>query len=61
MTLRPGQSRQLVIPVPARAFAHWDTAAGRFVVPDGTYRLYAGTSSANLPLTATVRLTDVRP
>jgi beta-glucosidase len=61
VSLRPGQTRQVVIHVAARAFAHWDTATGTWVVPDGTYRLYAGTSSASLPLSATVRLTGVRP
>jgi beta-glucosidase len=61
VTLRPGQTREVVIPVAARAFAHWDTATGKWVVPDGTYRLYAGTSSADLPLSASVRLSGVRP
>jgi beta-glucosidase len=59
--LRPGQTGRVVIHVAARAFAHWDPATGKWVVPDGTYRLYAGTSSADLPLSATLRLTGVRP
>ena len=61
VNLRPGQTGQVTIHVAARAFAHWDTATGKWVVPDGTYRLYAGTSSADLPLSATLRLTGVRP
>ncbi|WP_030437692.1 beta-glucosidase family protein [Actinoplanes subtropicus] len=61
VNLRPGQTRQVVIHVATRAFAHWDTATGTWVVPDGTYRLYAGASSADLPLSATLHLTGVRP
>ena len=59
--LRPGRTGQVAIHVAERAFAHWDAATHQWVVPDGTYRLYAGTSSADLPLSATIRLTGVRP
>jgi beta-glucosidase len=61
VALRPGQTSRVTIRVAARAFAHWDTATGAFVAPDGTYRIYAGTSSADLPLSAPIRLTGARP
>jgi beta-glucosidase len=59
VTLRPGETRQVVIHMTARAFAHWDTTTGGWVVPDGIYRVYAGTSSADLPMSAAIRLTGV--
>ncbi len=61
VTLRPGESRRVVLRVEPRAFAHWDTATHRWVVPNGTYRLYAGSSSRDLPLSAPVRISGVRP
>jgi beta-glucosidase len=37
-----------------RAFAHWDTGAKHWQVDAGDYTVSAGTSSRDLPLTATV-------
>jgi beta-glucosidase len=41
----------------AQAFAHWDTATSAWTVEPGTYRVQAGSSIENLPLTTEV---DVR-
>jgi beta-glucosidase len=60
VTLRPGQSRLVVLHLSARSFAHWDTAANAWSTPDGTYGISVGTSSADLPLTASVRVTGGR-
>jgi beta-glucosidase len=60
VTLRPGQSRQVLVRLTAQSFAHWDTAAGAWSTPDGTYGISVGTSSADLPLTASVRVTGGR-
>jgi beta-glucosidase len=54
--LKPGQTRHVVLHVPPRAFAHWDTAADRWVISGGRYTLHVGSSSRGLPLTTTVRL-----
>ena len=60
VTLRPGQTQHVTIRLPARAFAYWDATKHAFVVPDGTYRVFAGSSSRDLPLSASVRLRGVR-
>jgi len=60
VTLRPGESRWVVLHVTTRSFAHWDTAANAWSTPDGTYGISVGTSSADLPLTAKVRVADGR-
>ncbi|HEY8720786.1 beta-glucosidase family protein [Pengzhenrongella sp.] len=51
--LAPGESASVDIAVPARAFAHWD--AGWQCEP-GAFTLLAGSSVADLPVTATVTL-----
>ncbi|WP_254207328.1 beta-glucosidase family protein [Nocardia alni] len=52
LTLEPGQSRRVQIPLPQRAFEHW-TSDGWAVEP-GTFTLHVGGSVEDLPLTAEV-------
>jgi len=52
VTLRPGETRQVVLRLPARAFAHWDVATHRWLVPAATYRVYAGSSSRDPRMTS---------
>jgi beta-glucosidase len=54
--LRPGGTRQVRIQLGRTAFACWNTAAGAWAVAPGSYRIMVGSSSASLPLRATVRL-----
>ncbi|TMM35812.1 MAG: glycosyl hydrolase [Actinobacteria bacterium] len=61
VTLRPGETRRVTIQVTPRAFAHWDVATHRFVVPDGTYQVLVGDSSRNLPLARMVRVRGIDP
>jgi beta-glucosidase len=56
VTLAPGQTKRVVLHLPPRTFAHWDTARHGWVVSDGRYRVFAGTSSRDLPLSAPVRM-----
>ncbi len=56
VTLRPGETRTIRIRLTPRAFAHWDVTSHTFVVPDGTYRVFAGSSSRDLPLSFLVRI-----
>jgi beta-glucosidase len=47
----PGGAEATVeIEIPDRAFAHWDTATSGWVTEPGRFQVYAGRSSADLPL-----------
>jgi beta-glucosidase len=54
VSLRPGERRTVTIAFGPRAFAHWDTTKHAWVQPAGSYAIYAGTSSRDLPLSARV-------
>jgi len=56
VTLRPGETRTVRIPLAARQLAYWNTARGAFEVEAGPVRLMAGESSADIRLTRTVEL-----
>ena len=59
VSLAPGERKFVLLHLPPRAFAYWDAAGARWVVQDGTYRVFAGTSSRDLPLSAPVRMVRV--
>ena len=48
----PGETVNVGILIPERAFQHWSD--GGWTLEAGTFTLSAGSSSASLPLTATV-------
>ena len=52
--LDPGHRDRVSITVPARAFAHWD---GSWRYEPGAFDVAVGTSSVDLPLTASIELT----
>ena len=52
VTLKPGEEKTLTFAVPAADLAYFDELEHRFVTPAGQYALYAGHSSADLPLKA---------
>jgi beta-glucosidase len=54
VTLAPGQTRTVEIPLPPGRLALWDVAAGRLVVPPGEIEILAGASSADIRQTATL-------
>jgi beta-glucosidase len=54
--LRPGRARTVTLRLGPRAFAHWDTTDGSWRTTAGTYRLLVGSSSAETPLTAKIRI-----
>jgi beta-glucosidase len=56
VTLRPGETRHVTVRLDARAFAYWDVTTRGWSTPPGVYRLFAGSSSRDLPLSAPVRL-----
>jgi beta-glucosidase len=54
--LEPGQTRRVRLSVPVRSLADWDVQTHRWVVRPGTYRIWVGTSSRDLPLEGAVRV-----
>jgi beta-glucosidase len=54
VTAAPGETVEVRIAVPGRAFARWDEAADGWVYPPGEYTVYAGHSSRDLPLSVQV-------
>ncbi len=50
VTLAPGRSARVTFRLGPRAFSYWDTAAGRWRIAPGCYRIYVGPSSRALPL-----------
>ena len=56
VSLAPGQSTQVHFTLDARSLSYWDDAANAYVVPDGSFGIYVGDSSAlaNLPLQGTL-------
>lgn len=57
VSLRPGQTRHLTFVLDPRAFSVWDTTAHAWTIVPGGHQVWAGDSSRDLPLHATV---DVR-
>jgi beta-glucosidase len=50
VTLKPGETRHVNIPLEARAFSFWSTGDRRWELAPGQYQILAGTSSRDLPL-----------
>jgi beta-glucosidase len=55
-SVQPGASANVVLQVPARAFACWDSETSSWVWPSGRFTLHVGRSSRDLRLTAEVQL-----
>ena len=55
VALEPGESRQLTLTLDARSFAFFRTQAKHWLVEAGDFTLRVGQSSADLPLTATIK------
>jgi beta-glucosidase len=52
--LKAGETKRVALPLEKRSFSVYDTTAGQWVSPAGTYRVMAGTSSRDLPLSSTI-------
>jgi beta-glucosidase len=59
VSLRPGESATVRFPLTGHDLSYWDDAANGWVVPVGTFTIYAGDSSAlaSLPLRAHLTIT----
>ncbi len=56
VSAQPGAPADVVLQVPARAFARWDSGTGGWVWPPGRYTLHVGRSSRDLRLETAIRL-----
>jgi beta-glucosidase len=56
VTAPPGASAEVILRVPARAFARWDEDAEGWAWPPGQFTVHVGRSSRDLPLSVPVRL-----
>jgi beta-glucosidase len=54
-TADPGETAQVRLRVPARAFARWDEQSGNWIWPAGQFEVHVGRSARDLRLTATVQ------
>lgn len=61
VSLAPGQSRSITIPIDARALSVYDVATHSWFVPTGDFQVMVGGSSQALPLSATVALGTAKP
>jgi beta-glucosidase len=58
LSLAPGTTRRVSLPLDVRALSHWDTNRQQWVADPGTYTVWIGDSSRDLPLRATLALTN---
>jgi beta-glucosidase len=58
--LRRGESRRVTFTLTARDLAWWDTGARGWRVATGCYKVFVGSSSQRLALSATVAVGDAR-
>ena len=52
VTLAPGERRTVTVTLPGRELAYWDTGRNSFYVEAGSFEVMAGSSSAEIRLTA---------
>jgi beta-glucosidase len=56
LTLAPGETRAVQLPLPIASLAYWDTAGHRWVVEPDEVRIRVGASSADSRLDRTIRV-----
>ena len=56
VTIAPGKSAQVSFELRRKDLSIWNTTAQQWALQAGTYQLYVGASSRNLPLTGTLQL-----
>jgi beta-glucosidase len=55
--LPPGETRRVTVPLDLRSLAYYDVSGKQWRADAGTFIVHVGGSSADLPLTAPLRLT----
>jgi len=58
LPLAPGESKTVTLPLNPLCLSIFDTQKNAFTQPKGDYKLFAGSSSRDLPLVATLKLTE---
>lgn len=61
VSLQPGETHTVTFTLGKRAFAYWSELTDDWRAENGTYTIAVGGSSANLPVSATVTLTETNP
>lgn len=63
VTLEPGQSAEVAIPIDRRSLQYWDAETDAWVTPTGSVPLFVGSSSADIRATGTITVEqpDVTP
>ena len=56
VVLEPGQAKVIQLKLDRSALAAWDGASNRWKVYEGTYHLYVGDSSRNLPMHSSIHI-----
>ena len=59
VSLSPGQSETVTIPLDAMSFAHWDTSSNQWEVSAGTYQVMVGDSSSAIDGQGSVALANM--
>jgi len=58
MTLKPGETRHVSVPLDARAFAYYDVAAKGWKIAPGSFGVLVGDSSVDIALNGSVSVSD---
>jgi beta-glucosidase len=56
VSLSPGETKSVTLRAPVRSFAYYDAAQKTWVAESLTYTAHVGTSSRDLPLTASFQI-----
>jgi beta-glucosidase len=60
VSLHAGESRRVTLTLGSQELAYWDAAAHTWAIEGGTYQLWVGDSSRDLPLQGTPNNFDAR-
>ncbi|WP_056393882.1 beta-glucosidase family protein [Arthrobacter sp. Soil761] len=58
--LKPGENQRVEITIPLKEFSSWNTATQTWELGTGNRQIFVGSSSANLPLTFTTNISEMR-
>jgi beta-glucosidase len=61
VTLAPGETRSVPVPVAVASLGYWDVAAHRMTVDPGVYEIMVGSSSADIAAAARLRVPGPEP